>query len=68
VPALGQRTTTAGSSIQFIARARLGSTVTGEAIALHRGHTTQAWHATIRNAGGKLCAVVAQTQLILGGG
>jgi 1,4-dihydroxy-2-naphthoyl-CoA hydrolase len=62
----GQRTTTTDSSTKFIAGAKLGSTVTGEAIALHRGRTTQVWQTTIRNAEGKLCAVVTQTQLILG--
>ncbi|OYU80752.1 MAG: phenylacetic acid degradation protein, partial [Burkholderiales bacterium PBB5] len=30
-----------------------------------RGRTTQVWQTTIRNADGKLCAVVTQTQLIM---
>ena len=62
----GQRTTTTGSSTQFIAGARLGSTVTGESIALHRGRTTMVWQTSVRNAAGKLCAVVTQTQLVMG--
>jgi 1,4-dihydroxy-2-naphthoyl-CoA hydrolase len=61
----GKRTTTTDSSTKFIAGAPMHSTVTGEAVALHRGRTTQVWQTSIRNADGKLCAVVTQTQLIL---
>lgn len=61
----GQRTTTTDSSTKFIAGAKLGSTVVGECLALHRGRSTQVWQTMIRNADGKLCAVVTQTQLIL---
>lgn len=61
----GQRTTTTDSSTKFIAAARLGTTVTAECIALHRGRTTMVWQTSIRNAEGKLAAVVMQTQLIL---
>ena len=61
----GKRTTTTDSSTQFIAGAALGSTVTGECIALHRGRTTMIWQTSVRTAAGKLCAVVTQTQLVL---
>lgn len=61
----GQRTTTTDSSTKFIAGAKLGTLVTGEAVALHRGRTTQVWQTSIRNADGKLCAVVTQTQLVM---
>lgn len=61
----GQRTTTTDSSTKFIAGAKVGSTVTGETVALHRGRTTHVWQTTIRNDQGKLCAVVTQTQLIM---
>ncbi len=61
----GKRTTTTDSSTKFIAGARLGSTVTGTCIALHRGRTTMVWQTAITNAEGKLCAVVTQTQLVL---
>ena len=61
----GKRTTTTDSSTQFIAGAALGSTVTGECIALHRGRTTMVWQTSVRTAAGKLCAVVTQTQLVL---
>ena len=62
----GQRTTTTDSSTKFIAAGKLGSTVTGECVALHRGRTTQVWQTSVRTAEGKLCAVVTQTQLVLG--
>lgn len=61
----GKRTTTTDSSTKFIGGAAAGTTVTGESVALHRGRTTQVWQTTIRNADGKLCSVVTQTQLVL---
>ncbi|HEX4984831.1 MAG TPA: PaaI family thioesterase [Burkholderiales bacterium] len=61
----GKRTTTTDSSTKFIAGARAGTKVTGESVALHRGRTTMVWQTSIRNADGKLCAVVIQTQLVL---
>ncbi|UVH56714.1 PaaI family thioesterase [Variovorax paradoxus] len=61
----GKRTTTTDSSTKFIAGARLGTTVTGTCMALHRGRTTHVWQTSVTNADGKLCAVVTQTQLVL---
>jgi 1,4-dihydroxy-2-naphthoyl-CoA hydrolase len=61
----GKRTTTTDSSTKFIAGARVDTKVVGECVALHRGRTTMVWQTTIRNAEGKLCAVVTQTQLVL---
>jgi 1,4-dihydroxy-2-naphthoyl-CoA hydrolase len=61
----GKRTTTTDSSTKFIAGAKVGSTVTGTSTALHRGRTTMVWQTEVRNADGKLCAVVTQTQLVL---
>lgn len=61
----GKRTTTTDSSTKFIAGARVQTTVTGECVALHRGRTTMVWQTQIRNAEGRLCAVVTQTQLVL---
>jgi len=61
----GKMTTTTDSSTKFIAGAPVGSTVTGESVALHRGRTTQVWQTSIRNEQGKLCAVVTQTQLVM---
>jgi 1,4-dihydroxy-2-naphthoyl-CoA hydrolase len=63
----GKRTTTTDSSTKFIAGARVGTVITGESIALHRGRTTMVWQTSIRNADGKLCALVTQTQLVLDG-
>lgn len=64
----GKRTTTTDSSTKFIAGARVGTTVTGTSVALHRGRTTQVWQTCVTNADGKLCAVVTQTQLVLDAG
>ena len=63
----GKRTTTIDSSTKFIGGARVHTTVTGESVPLHRGRTTMVWQTSIRNADGKLCAVVTQTQLVLSG-
>ncbi len=61
----GRRTATTDSSTHFIGAAAQGSVVTGEAVALHRGRTTQVWQTTIRTDAGKTCAVVTQTQIVL---
>jgi 1,4-dihydroxy-2-naphthoyl-CoA hydrolase len=61
----GKRTTTTDSSTKFIGGAAVHTTVSGESVALHRGRTTMVWQTTIRNADGKLCSVVTQTQLVL---
>jgi len=63
----GKRTTTTDSSTKFMAGARVDTQVVGESVALHRGRTTMVWQTSIRNAEGKLCAVVTQTQLVLDG-
>jgi len=64
----GKRTTTTDSSTKFIAAAKVHTVVTAESVALHRGRTTMVWQTSIRNAEGRLCAVVTQTQLVLDGG
>lgn len=64
----GKRTTTTDSSTKFMAAARVDTKVVGECLALHRGRTTMVWQTSIRNADGKLCAVVTQTQLVLEAG
>jgi len=61
----GKRTTTTDSSTKFIAGALLNTKVIGECVALHRGRSTMVWQTSIKNAEGKLCAVVTQTQLVL---
>ena len=62
----GKRTTTTDSSTKFIGAAKVGTTVVGECVALHRGRTTMVWQTSVRTAEGRLCAVVTQTQLVLG--
>ena len=61
----GKRTTTTDSSTKFMAGARVNTIAIGESVALHRGRTTHVWQTSVRNAEGKLCAIVTQTQLIL---
>ncbi|TFZ06066.1 PaaI family thioesterase [Ramlibacter henchirensis] len=61
----GKMTTTTDSSTKFTAGARVGTTVRGECVPLHRGRTTMVWQTSITNEAGKLCAVVTQTQLLM---
>ena len=61
----GARTTTVESSTKFLASAQVGTTVTAECTAFHKGRTTMVWQTLIRNEKGKLCAVVTQTQLVM---
>jgi uncharacterized protein (TIGR00369 family) len=61
----GKGTTTTDSSTKFIAGAKVHTRVLGESKALHRGRTTMVWQTSVSNEGGKLCAVVTQTQLVL---
>jgi 1,4-dihydroxy-2-naphthoyl-CoA hydrolase len=61
----GQTTATTDSSTKFIAAARVGTTVTGECTPFHRGRSTMVWQTVVRNADGKVCAVVTQTQMVL---
>ena len=63
--AAGKRTTTTDSSTKFIASAKVGSIASAECVALHRGRSTMVWQTLVRNADGKLCAVVTQTQLVI---
>lgn len=65
LPREGQRTTTTDSSTKFIGGAKVGTVVTGECVALHRGRTTMVWQTTVRSAEGRLCGVVTQTQLVM---
>lgn len=61
-----KRTTTIESSTKFVGAAPVGSTITGECIAFHRGKTTMVWQTTVKSEEGKLCGVVTQTQLVIG--
>jgi uncharacterized protein (TIGR00369 family) len=61
----GKWTTTIESKTNFVAPAPLGTTVTAEAIPLHRGRRTMIWQTKVMSAAGKLVALVTQTQLVL---
>ncbi len=63
----GKGTTTIDSSTKFIGAARAGSMVIGESTPFHRGKTTMVWQTLVKTENGRLCAVVTQTQLVLGG-
>jgi 1,4-dihydroxy-2-naphthoyl-CoA hydrolase len=61
----GARTTTIESKTNFLGAAPVGSRVIGECTPFHRGRTTMVWQTLVRSEGGKLCAVVTQTQMVL---
>ncbi len=61
----GAWTTTIESKTNFIGPAAVGTTVTGEAVPLHRGRRTIVWQTRITSQEGKLVALVTQTQLVL---
>ena len=61
----GAGTTTVESKTNFIAAARAGGRVTGEATPLHRGRRTMVWQTRVTTAEGRLVALVTQTQLVL---
>jgi len=61
----GAGTTTIESKTNFFAPAPAGTTITGECLALHRGHRTMVWQTRITNAEGRLLAMVTQTQMVL---
>jgi uncharacterized protein (TIGR00369 family) len=61
----GARTTTIESKTNFMGAAPAGTRLVAESVPLHRGRTTQVWQTTIRQEGGKLVAVVTQTQMVL---
>lgn len=59
----GARTTTLESKTNFLGAAKVGTTVTGEAVPLHIGRRSSVWQTRITNADGKLLALVLQTQM-----
>jgi uncharacterized protein (TIGR00369 family) len=61
----GARTATLESKTNFLGAAPVGSRLTGECSALHRGKTTMVWQTLVKTETGKLCAVVIQTQMVL---
>src|SRR5512147_2151328 len=61
----GQSTTTIESKTNFFAAIPIGDVAKAECTALHRGRTTMVFQTRITRNGGKLCAMVTQTQLVL---
>jgi uncharacterized protein (TIGR00369 family) len=62
----GHRTTTLESKTNFFAAGE-GPVLRAVSKPLHIGRTTMVWQTTIRNADGRLVAVVTQTQIVLPG-
>lgn len=63
----GARTTTIESKTNFLGGAPAGTTVRGETTPIHKGRTTMVWQTRITGEGGKPCAIVIQTQLVIPG-
>ena len=61
----GQGTTTIESKTNFLAPAPLGTKVTAECSAIHRGRRTMVWQTRITSEQGKLIGIVTQTQMVL---
>ena len=58
-------TTTIESKTNFFAPVPVGTKVTGECLPLHRGKRTMVWQTRITAEGGRLIAIVTQTQMVL---
>jgi uncharacterized protein (TIGR00369 family) len=58
-------TTTIESKTNFLGAARLGDTVTGEAVPVQIGKRLSVWQTQIRRSDGKAVALVTQTQMVL---
>ena len=60
-------TTTVESKTNFFRAVQVGTTVRGECVPLHVGRTTSVWQTSVYDDGGRLAAMVTQTQLTLRG-
>jgi 1,4-dihydroxy-2-naphthoyl-CoA hydrolase len=58
-------TTTIESKTNFIGGVKEGETIVAIATPVHRGRRTQVWQTRLETDGGKLVAVVTQTQMVL---
>ena len=58
-------TTTLESKTNFIAAAPAGSTLIGRSTVVHQGRRTSIWQTRVVGDGGKLVALVTQTQMTL---
>src|SRR5579863_781137 len=61
----GAGTTTIESKTNFLSAAPVGTTVTGEALPVHRGLRTMVWQTRVSSSDGRLVALVTQTQMVL---
>ena len=61
----GASTTTIESKTNFFSAGRVGETVRGESLPLHRGRRTMVWQTRVTNPDGRLLALVTQTQMVL---
>ncbi|HLW70711.1 MAG TPA: PaaI family thioesterase [Candidatus Binataceae bacterium] len=61
----GAGTTTIESKTNFLAPAPVGTTVTAECVAIHRGKRTMVWQTRISGQNGRLLGIVTQTQMVL---
>jgi uncharacterized protein (TIGR00369 family) len=61
----GATTATLESKTNFVGGATSGTSVTGEATPVHKGRSTQVWQTRITGEGGKLVALVTQTQIVM---
>jgi 1,4-dihydroxy-2-naphthoyl-CoA hydrolase len=61
----GSGTTTIESKTNFVAPAAVGTRIVGETTPIHRGRRTMIWQARVSGPGGRLVALVTQTQLVL---
>ena len=61
----GFSTTTIESKTNFLASAPVGSIVRAECAPLHRGRRSMVWQTRITGEGGRLLAIVIQTQMVL---
>lgn len=60
----GHRTTTLESKSNFFAAGE-GPRLKGVSVPLHIGRMTMVWQTTIRNANGRVVAIVTQTQMVI---
>ena len=65
LPEGAKGTTTIESKTNFLGAARVGQVVTAECTPIHRGRSTQVWQTRLTGEGGRLVALVTQTQMVL---
>ena len=63
----GALTTTLESKTNFVGAAREGTTVTAISTPVHIGGRSSVWQTRIEGEGGRLVALVTQTQMVLAG-